>query len=354
MLGCYGRYGAALGGLIAILLLGGAGEPQGALKGAGGASEKQGAERQAAPTQTQPQTPPALPAPKQERVGGSQKAAPETPQEASRKPSFLLDPLGWVGAWILDPDNFSDFLMVLFTLALTVVAFKQHFLESKLAQDTADALSVAKQSADAAAKGATAAISAARATRRLVGATTAAAQAASAHVRIAEETAEIQLRPYLHITRDKDDPQVLNRTSLITFRLKNYGQTPARNVVLRRGDLSTIRPVGDAVVEFTDGEVAMGTVPPGGHADFYLSMADLDAGIYDLIEEDLWVLLIRLWVRYDYAPGKMDEDDIVAMVTSDSLSTGGTPILSPYERNKPPSREPGTPPKNWKPPTQDA
>jgi hypothetical protein len=150
-----GRYYAALGGLI-LALLAGASIAQDALKGVPGAGNEKSAQDQPARAEkpTQAPLPAPVPAPEKAVVAAGSEGDAEAPENGGDKPSFFRDPVGWLGAWIFDPDNFSDFLMVLFTVALTVVAFKQHFLEETLAKDTGDALKIAKQSADAAASAA--------------------------------------------------------------------------------------------------------------------------------------------------------------------------------------------------------
>lgn len=92
--------------------------------------------------------------------------------------------------------------MVLFTLALTVVAFKQHFLEEKLAEDTADSLATAKKSADA----------------------------ATASVEVARDNAERQLRAYVTVELGDLTEMEARKCPVATVLVTNAGLTPARDV----------------------------------------------------------------------------------------------------------------------------
>lgn len=145
-----GRYYAALGGLI-LALLAGASIAQDALKSVPGAGNEQSAQDKAAHAEKPAQAPLPAPLPASEKavVAAGSEGDAEAPENGSDKPSFIRDPVGWLGAWIFDPDNFSDFLMVLFTLALTFVAFKQHQLEERLADETTGTVQTAKDSAEA-------------------------------------------------------------------------------------------------------------------------------------------------------------------------------------------------------------
>jgi hypothetical protein len=60
--------------------------------------------------------------------------------------------------WTDKAQAISSVVVMFFTLALTVVAFMQNRLEKKLAEDTAESIALAKQSADAATKAANAAV----------------------------------------------------------------------------------------------------------------------------------------------------------------------------------------------------
>ncbi|MDP1643569.1 MAG: hypothetical protein Q8L59_15440 [Phenylobacterium sp.] len=115
------------------------------------AGNEQSAQDQAAHAKKPAQAPlPApIPASEQAVVATASEGDAEATENGGDKPSFIRDPIGWLGAWIFDPDNFSDFLMVLFTFALTFVAFKQHQLEERLADETTGTVQTAKDSAEA-------------------------------------------------------------------------------------------------------------------------------------------------------------------------------------------------------------
>ncbi|MBC7168929.1 hypothetical protein [Phenylobacterium sp.] len=127
-------------------------------------------------------------------------------------------------------------LVAVFTAVLTWVGIEQALLLRRSVRESASALDIARKSADAAAAGA-------RATRRLVGATTANAQAAHAAVRISEFANDAMLRPYVYLVDEAFYPRAvfgqIEHVGMsvadfapVRFSLKNFGQTPAKNVRL--------------------------------------------------------------------------------------------------------------------------
>lgn len=115
-----------------------------------GAASKQDAPKDKAPAErVEAAKPPAKP---QANAGDRARPAdirvsPEKPK-ATEKEAPATKPKGREG---LPLGTFADWVIVIFTGALTWVAIKQHTLETKLANDTADALDVARKSAAAAA-----------------------------------------------------------------------------------------------------------------------------------------------------------------------------------------------------------
>jgi hypothetical protein len=143
-----GRYLPALGGLVAAVLLCGAAAPEKTLHGASGAVQQQTPQDHGGEPKTQNQ-PGQVAAPQQPQAQ-PQQPNPSTAEASDGKPSFATNPLSWLAAWIFDPGNFSNFLIMVFTGLLVRVSFKQHALEERLATDTSESIEIARKSADAA------------------------------------------------------------------------------------------------------------------------------------------------------------------------------------------------------------
>ena len=135
MLGRYGRYGAALGGLTAILLLGAAAPAP--------TSSPSSEKVQQAPKQQQSTANPASEGNAQ-APSANVRIAPRQPVPDSKPAKAQESQHGIeLGSW-------PDWVIVAFTLVLTWVAILQHRLEARTARETGEALRIAKQSADAA------------------------------------------------------------------------------------------------------------------------------------------------------------------------------------------------------------
>lgn len=256
MSGRYGRYRIALGGLIASLLLGGATVPEKALHRVDTAGHEQGSQGQAAGSQPQQTVAPATPpAPKKQEIAQHQEAKTGPAKEADGKPSFARDPLAWLMAWVFDPDNFSNFLIMLFTLALTVVAVMQHRLEERLASDTSDSIAIAKQSADA----------------------------ATASVEVSKETMRRQLRAYVSVELGALEKVVADERPVGSVLVTNSGRTPAYNVTTKIVVLKASPGETVAVPDYQKGMERTHLIIGANHdkrtrksADFALIQQDID------------------------------------------------------------------------------
>lgn len=71
---------------------------------------------------------------------------------------------------------------------------------------------------------------------------------------IAKDTAALQLRPYVMLTDDKLGDGKLEVGEIFYFAIRNFGQTPARNLQLRRSWNIVNRPIGDIYLELTESE----------------------------------------------------------------------------------------------------
>lgn len=137
-------------------------------------------------------------------------------------------------------------VVAFFTYFLWRIGERQTEILHQNASETRDSIDISRRSADAAEKSASAATAAARATRRLVGAMTASAQAAHDAVRISERANEVLLRPYVYIVDEKVSISVFHAGSVdgniqaypndiapVSFSIRNFGQTPAKRVRIR-------------------------------------------------------------------------------------------------------------------------
>jgi hypothetical protein len=190
MLGRHGRAYAALGGLIALFLL--------------SAAAPSGQQVHKTPDQQEATSDPAAarsknPLPTNVGIPPGHLQASEHGNSAHENEETVE-----LGSW-------PDWVIVGFTLVLTIVAILQHRLESRMAKDTGDSIQIAKQSADAALL---------------------AAQAAKRHADIAEDAAKRELRAYVGVVGghvksfSRDSPVDAHIT------LRNTGKTPARHVRL--------------------------------------------------------------------------------------------------------------------------
>lgn len=150
-----------------------------------------------------------------------------------------------------------------------------------------------------------------------------------------EEVSERQLRPYVYFTRVSDTAKPLTYEQKTTILLKNFGQTPARGVVLRRGAKLANRPIGDDLVALGEAMDAF-DLPPGGSQGIDFTMSDLTREEFDSFTnpELSIVLLIRLWCTYEYAPGLTDSDDMTLVLGEDAALHGSWPRLGTDERKR--------------------
>ena len=90
---------------------------------------------------------------------------------------------------------------------------------------------------------------------------------------VATDTAARQLRPYVFITGDDsaDEHEPLPREGRLTLKLKNFGQTPARNVRIARGVIPARRPLPDVDVELLEPEQITG-LGPGASVALYFGL----------------------------------------------------------------------------------
>lgn len=302
------RWAAVLAAVAAIGLCGASQAPQQADTNdkAPAPQERQGATPDQSGSREAPTTVP-LP---------EKKPAPQQQARPAKEESVLGDVkrrLPWWLAMFLESE-LTNFLVMAFTGVLTVVAIMQNRLERKLAEDTADSLNVARKSADAAAK---------------------LAEASHRQVEMAADTALRELRPYVYFTRALGEPTPLKRDDQLTVTLKNFGQTPARGIVVRRGSLFAQRPIGDAEVSLADDQPEIIDLGPGADFALFFATSDLsDAQFKSITEPGPSVLLLRIRAEYEYAPGQTDACDMTMVICEDAIEHKSLNAMSRWERER--------------------
>ena len=148
----------------------------------------------------------------------------------------------------------------------------------------------------------------------------------------AEITAERQLRPYLAFTRSRDDPRPISNNTLARLLLKNYGQTPARNVRFFRGMEVARRPIGDREVALPEESEELGEIGPGGDIVFYIDMRALTAPQFAFCGSDAGALLVRYRVEYEFSQGKVETLDTTIVIGDTAMEHGAMAMLGKHER----------------------
>jgi hypothetical protein len=163
------------------------------------------------------------------------------------------------------------------------------------------------------------------------------ANAAHATLRHAEDVTERQLRPYVYFTTP-DDPPPLTPDGAAVVLLKNYGQTPARKIRLRRGYSFHSRPLGGVSVTLEEESEDIADLGPGAELNFRIQMSSVPpARFSEISSADRVVLLIRYLVTYEWMPGKTDTHDVTMVVSKQVVATGHLSLLGEHERRKKPS-----------------
>lgn len=147
------------------------------------------------------------------------------------------------------------------------------------------------------------------------------------------DTANRQLRPYLSFTTDRQEsPAPIPYDGETIVRLRNFGQTPARDIRLNIASEAVTRPVGSPDLSFTAPPVAHWDMSPGEDMEVGLAMSDLTPDQYQQIAAGTRVLVSRLRVDYEYAPGQGDFHEVWFLTTKETLKTGMMRVLTQRER----------------------
>lgn len=155
----------------------------------------------------------------------------------------------------------------------------------------------------------------------------------------AELATERQLRPYVYISRGQPLGRPLTYQDRLGFLIKNYGQTPAHKVRIRRGALRAKRPLGNAAAVLSPNEDVF-DLAPGGELPMLLTMSDFSEKEFrTFVDDGPDVYLFRVRVEYEYAPGKLDAHDATFVIGEQAAEDGWIPMLSRRERLRKPKRE---------------
>lgn len=169
-------------------------------------------------------------------------------------------------------------------------------------------------------------------TRRAVEDTSEATDAMREANRLAREANDRPLRPYVAFTeRGDEDPAPFTRESSKRFRIKNFGQTPAKSVILRHGAAAIHDPpIGDYVVELQELAPDYGLLPPGDVRDDFIHMRDLPVERFAAFAAGCR-FLIRL--RIDYAwDGGADFHDLTMILSDPAISRWKLPTEEERQR----------------------
>lgn len=139
------RLGVVLAAVAAIGLCGAMADAPGDAASGNRQQETQASAPKTADGAAQPK-PLTRPASDSEKSANPKKAEPQKAGAGS----YLTRVFRWWKGVIFDPDNTSNFFIMLFTAVLTVVAIEQRFLLKRTAAESKDAVEIARQSAAAA------------------------------------------------------------------------------------------------------------------------------------------------------------------------------------------------------------
>lgn len=159
------------------------------------------------------------------------------------------------------------------------------------------------------------------------------ADVADGALKLSADTADRQLRPYLYLTTDRDDPQPVTNDGHVRVSVKNFGQTPARKIRLHRGTDWLARPIGDQTppLRFVEDLLDLG---PGADLRMLFYMEEIPADAFAFLGEGTHVLIIRMRVDYEYAPGLTDFHEVIFTVGKEAVERGQLILVNAAEREK--------------------
>lgn len=156
-------------------------------------------------------------------------------------------------------------------------------------------------------------------TRKAVRDTSEATEAMRESNRLLKDANDRQLRPYVAIAESDDiDQHPFSRESKLNFRVKNFGQTPARNVRLSIGEAIMAEPIGDFKVPIDEKFGDYGMMAPGDsrHETIYAKYMEVST-IAELAKGKVR-FLARLRVDYTWLGGNDFHD--ITMILNDPSS----------------------------------
>lgn len=164
-----------------------------------------------------------------------------------------------------------------------------------------------------------------------------AAKAAEDSVKVSQDTALAQLRPYLFLSTP-DAIGKVDRDKSLFLCLKNYGQTPALAAALYRGASIVPRPVGDFEVPLQPVSDVV-DLAPGEDLRLEIPLSDISLLNFDHIARGFAVYLVRAHIAYAYGEGVSDSHEITAVLGVEGVERGEFSLLGTLERNRPPKQE---------------
>lgn len=156
------------------------------------------------------------------------------------------------------------------------------------------------------------------------------ADAAYASLRHTEDATYRQLRPYVFWS-GKPDRKPITHDGLATLIVKNWGQTPARNIT-RCSALKFDNPIGSTRnIEIFGQPVGVFDLAPGAHFEYQIFMSALTQQQFDLIKEGKAQYIAKLQIEYDVVDSVRDRHEIAVVITKQSLDAGFLPLWRPLD-----------------------
>lgn len=156
---------------------------------------------------------------------------------------------------------------------------------------------------------------------------------------IARDFGRAQLRPYVsftsHSEADVDRPLDFSPNGFVRFKIKNFGQTPATDVVMSHGADLLRAPVREPTVELNESEEVIGTLSPGDAVTVSLRLRDLAPDVFESVKAGEKSLVMRVRVQYTVSRLKTDSDEILYIISKYLLDSGeGLSRLTAEERRR--------------------
>jgi hypothetical protein len=205
--------------------------------------------------------------------------------------------LRWLVQAALDPDNFANFLIMLFTLALTVVGVLEFLLLRRSTEESAMAVEIARQTAEATGSVASGTVATGAATLALANAAERSADMAAKTLAATQELAYRQLRAYLFVTQAKITATRKGDLFILAIDLpyRNSGQTPAEGISIHSVNVFVETPSFNADPS-KSGAPDTEHIIFGGHFNSLMTLGPSDIGRLEIP-----AMVPAEWIETDFS-----------------------------------------------------